>query len=236
MPNRGVAEPRGERMIRGLGPAERSAQRRAALERAATDLFAEQGYTRTTIEHICQRAYVSTKGFYEHFASKEACLLAIQHDGWHRLVVEVMSAMDGYRDGAHHHNAQLIIRGLAEALGADRALAAVLVGEIEGLPAASQRWRIDARNAGAQMLVDVLWVPFGFVRVREPTGTVDLVTVARAWMAGGIALVADWLLEDDPDPEVLARRALDFNLAIMCGVGQAGDEPYAAWGPGEADA
>ena len=49
---------------------------RGRLERAAVDLFAEQGYAATTVPQIAERAGVTTRTFFRHFADKREVLFA----------------------------------------------------------------------------------------------------------------------------------------------------------------
>jgi AcrR family transcriptional regulator len=51
-------------------------QTRQALERAAFDLFAQQGYVETTVEDIAAAAQVSRASFFRYFGSKEDVLAA----------------------------------------------------------------------------------------------------------------------------------------------------------------
>ena len=51
-------------------------QRRRIL-RATGELVAKRGYNDVTVELIVKRAHVSFKTFYNHFANKEACFLAL---------------------------------------------------------------------------------------------------------------------------------------------------------------
>jgi AcrR family transcriptional regulator len=60
--------------------AERHDARRARLVEAALDSFQEHGYVGTSIEHLCARAGVSTRSFYEHFESREQLLIALHDD------------------------------------------------------------------------------------------------------------------------------------------------------------
>jgi AcrR family transcriptional regulator len=46
-------------------------ERRELIERAATEVFAEHGYTRASIDEIAGRSGVSAPVVYDHFASKE---------------------------------------------------------------------------------------------------------------------------------------------------------------------
>ena len=51
-------------------------QTKQALERAAFDLFAEQGYAETTVEDIAAAAQVSRASFFRYFGTKEDVLAA----------------------------------------------------------------------------------------------------------------------------------------------------------------
>lgn len=65
------------RMYRGVDTEQRRAERRERLLEAALDEFTSRGYHRTKIADLCARAGVSTRNFYEKFASKEALLLEL---------------------------------------------------------------------------------------------------------------------------------------------------------------
>lgn len=57
--------------------ARRRDERRTRLTAAGRDLFASQGYDRTTIGQVCTAARVSMRAFYEEFATKQALLIAV---------------------------------------------------------------------------------------------------------------------------------------------------------------
>jgi AcrR family transcriptional regulator len=65
------------RMYRGVDTEQRRAERRERLLEAALDEFTSRGYHKTKIADLCSRAGVSTRNFYEKFASKEALLLEL---------------------------------------------------------------------------------------------------------------------------------------------------------------
>jgi AcrR family transcriptional regulator len=53
---------------------------RDRLERAALELFAEQGFARTTVPEITARAGLTTRTFFRHFADKREVLFAGEDD------------------------------------------------------------------------------------------------------------------------------------------------------------
>jgi AcrR family transcriptional regulator len=61
------------------------------LERAAIELFAEQGYAATTVPQIAARAGVTTRTFFRHFADKREVLFAGE-DGLVTLFAELIGA------------------------------------------------------------------------------------------------------------------------------------------------
>jgi AcrR family transcriptional regulator len=63
---------------------------RGRLERAALDLFKEQGYDRTTVAQIAQRANLTERSFYRWFADKREVLFGGSED----LEKQLVSAID----------------------------------------------------------------------------------------------------------------------------------------------
>ena len=53
---------------------------RERLERSALELFTEQGFARTTVPQITERAGLTTRTFFRHFADKREVLFAAQAD------------------------------------------------------------------------------------------------------------------------------------------------------------
>lgn len=74
---------------------------RARLLEAMAHTVAAKGYGDTTLADIVAAANVSRRTFYEHFADKAECLLALYEHGSNRLVERVRSAIDPQTDGPH---------------------------------------------------------------------------------------------------------------------------------------
>jgi AcrR family transcriptional regulator len=66
-----------------------SEMQRARLLAAAVTTFSELGYPGASVAHIAARARVSRRTFYDLFASREDCLLAVLEDTVRRISIEI---------------------------------------------------------------------------------------------------------------------------------------------------
>lgn len=82
----------------GVGPEQRRAERREKLLAAALELFTSRGYQQSKITELCALAGVSTRNFYEEFASKEQVLLTL-HARINSLAMDqVVAVVETLRD------------------------------------------------------------------------------------------------------------------------------------------
>ncbi|MEI5908681.1 TetR family transcriptional regulator [Bacillus spongiae] len=70
-------------------------QRRANIISAAKKLFIEQGYERTTMEHVMGAAKMSKGGLYQYFSNKENLFETILEEDLHRVVQETEKILEG---------------------------------------------------------------------------------------------------------------------------------------------
>jgi AcrR family transcriptional regulator len=150
-----ISEPETVRLPRGphrLSRAEVGASQRARLERAFTELLADQGYAAITIGALATRAGVSRGAFYEHFADKEACLLAA-YDHWAAGLLEAMvggvtrrTTWDEFID--------LALDGYLGTLEADPVAARAFIVEMDAAGASARERRRQAIHGFAAALAD----------------------------------------------------------------------------------
>lgn len=180
------------RRIRGLDAAERRAQRREQLLDAALDLFAQHGYRNTSIEQICQAAYVGTKAFYELFDGREACYIALLQRVSEQIEADMVSTLQ--RAPADQREATgMLIATLVHAVVDDPRRARVTFGEAGAIsPAVERQRRTNRRWAAA--FIESIWRKYGVTTGRE-----DLHRMAIGTIGGMFDLIADWLLDADPD-------------------------------------
>lgn len=102
---------------------------RDTLEDAALELFLEQGYSATTIEHITRRAGVSRNTFFNYFEAKSDLLWLEVDAGIDRLVDELrLVPLDAPPIPTLR---ELMVR-IADEVGVDRVPLALTQGEIMG--------------------------------------------------------------------------------------------------------
>lgn len=207
-------EPTTRRRIRGLDAEQRSQQRRRQLLGAALDLFAESGYPDTTVEQICQNAYVGTKAFYDHFDSKEACYIALLKDVTSQIQQRVAETAERAPETEETQATTAIIAAFVHAIADDIRLAKVTYGTASGISHAVEAQRRLNRRWAASFL-ETLWGRHG---VEE---SADLHSLALACVGGMFELVADWLIGPDPGDEATVQR-LRNNLTSFILVVRAG--------------
>ncbi|WP_067830613.1 TetR/AcrR family transcriptional regulator [Nocardia inohanensis] len=178
------------RRIRGLDADERSAQRRRQLLAAATELFARQSYSGTSIEQICQHAYVGTKGFYDHFESKEACYTALLEQITAQIQQRVGEVAAETVDAEWPERMRAVVAAFAGAITDDPRLAKVTFGEAGGISPAVEAQRRSNRRWSAAFL-DQLWPQSDALDERQR------LALALAVIGGMFELVADWLHHHD---------------------------------------
>ncbi|HYS41691.1 MAG TPA: TetR/AcrR family transcriptional regulator, partial [Pseudonocardiaceae bacterium] len=174
------------RRIRGLDADQRRAQRQDDLLAAALDLFAAAGYPNTSIEQICQAAFVGTKGFYEIFDSKEACYIALLRQVSATIEARMVEALRTLPDDEPAAT-EVLLSSFAHALVDDPRFAKVTFGQAGGISPAVERQRRENRRWAADFLTSV-WQRNG--APADPS----LYRVAIGVIGGLFDLVADWML------------------------------------------
>jgi AcrR family transcriptional regulator len=188
-----------------LDPSERKAQRRAQLLESGLELFAENGYPNTSIEQLCSRAYVGTKAFYELFANKEDCYIALLREVSERIQRQVAEALR-HASGSEERIIESLVDAFAHALVDDPRVARVSFGTAAGISPAVERQRRENRRWAASFVAGV-WRQFdGGER------GVDYRPMAVGLVGGMFELIAGWLLDvdEEPTPDETVRLIADL--------------------------
>ncbi|MGA2012017.1 MAG: helix-turn-helix domain-containing protein [Solirubrobacteraceae bacterium] len=126
-------------------------QRERLLEAAAAE-FAQRGYTGASSESISRRAAMSKATFYEHFANKEECILALFDAGAQALRAAMADAAAGVAAGDAHERMRAGTRAFLGALAEHPDFAQTLLVEIIGAGPRAARRRDEILEAFAGVL------------------------------------------------------------------------------------
>ena len=204
-----------------LSRGEVSASQRGRILAAVVDLVAQRGYADTSVAAVVERAGVSSKAFYEHFAGKEACFLAAYDAGAEVLRRELGAVLDAPAPPAERVG-RAIDRYL-DLVAAQPAFARTFLIEVYGAGPRALERRLAAQRRFADAIAATLGVA-GDPRARLACaalvgGVVALVTErvgsGAADAADGLRapvddLVADWLGLVAPAP----RRAGGVRMSV----------------------
>jgi AcrR family transcriptional regulator len=128
---------------------------REALTGGLAEAIADKGYAATTIADVVMHARVSKRTFYEHFADKEACLMALYEQGCVSLLAVVRSAAT---NGSSSWKT-MINDGVTAYLNALESMPAVtrtLLVEIQAAGPKAYRLRQQMQRRFADTLVEVV--------------------------------------------------------------------------------
>jgi AcrR family transcriptional regulator len=125
---------------------------RERLFRAAAEEFAQRGYAGASSESISRRAGMSKATFYEHFANKEECIIALFDRSTEVVAAGMAQAARGAGPGHAAERMQAGTRAFLAALAEHPEFAQTLLVEIIGAgPRAAQR-----RDQNMQAFADTL--------------------------------------------------------------------------------
>jgi AcrR family transcriptional regulator len=213
------------RVIRGLTAEQRKGERREQLLDAALDLIAAHGYLGTTIEQICSTAYVGTKSFYEVFDNREDCYVALLQRTSERLMADMM-AVAGRAQGNERQAVPGIVAAFAHALLDDPRVAKVTFGQAGGISKTVERQRRTNRRWAAGFL-EQIWDRYDKIPDAEDLERDEPDLRARHAIAIGLVgglfdLIADWLLDADPNVpdqvESLIEDLTSFYITVRRGL------------------
>lgn len=201
-----------------LSRAEVADSQRARLTEAVTELLAEGGWPAVTIGALARRAGVSRAAFYEHFATKEACLLAAYDDFMVMVRQAMFDAVPG--DLAWEAFIEATLTGYLETMERHPVEARAFVVEMDAAGATAQLRRRQAVHGFAALLAH----RHAEIRGREPRlGPLP----ERVYL--GLALAVRELvhesLEGNPAP-ALSELAPDIVLWITATVEGAAAAQY----------
>ncbi|ORW19901.1 TetR family transcriptional regulator [Mycolicibacter nonchromogenicus] len=181
--------------------------RRRLLDGLA-DSIAERGYRASTVAEIVRAARTSKRTFYDHFASKEECLLELLRVDNEELALRIRTAVDPQADW------QVQIRQAVEAYVAQiRSRPAITLSWIRDMPSLGEVAR-PAQRRGLELmsnlLIELSGSP-GFRRANLPPLSPALAVI----LLGGLRELTALAVEDGDDIGVITEPAIVASIALL---------------------
>lgn len=175
--------------------------RRQLIISAAAELFADEGYDRTSIRDIARKAGLLPGSVYHHFASKDELYLAVHGEGFQRLMESVRAAIDGSSDPWERltRACEVHVRRIATGSPVDRVTGhnLAMIGNSELF--AKMRPMREAYENVYRQLIDALPVAPGTDR-----------TLLRLLLLSGMNWVYVWYREGKRSPKEIADTMVEM--------------------------
>ncbi|HEX4855355.1 MAG TPA: TetR/AcrR family transcriptional regulator [Limnobacter sp.] len=197
----------------GMAAEQRAEERRERLLSTALELFARQGYARTTIEALCSEAKVTARHFYQLFDSREALLRALYDQIILDLRDGVLQAMSAPKLSLAQQ-IPLAVNAVVSHYLEDSRRARVGVLEVVGVSQQMEARRREAIHDMAGLIESYLG---SLVQQGDlPKRNYHLISIA---LVGGInELLAEWLMLDNPpDISELSTEIIHILNALIRG-------------------
>lgn len=198
----------------GLSPEFVARNQRERLIAGLIEALYEEGYQKTTVSLIGQRAAVSKSDFYKHFESKDDCFIAAYDAAVAQLRRCVVEACDANADEPWPLRVSAALAALLKRLTSEPALASIVL--VEGLRAG--RGVYDRYQGGIESFV-------GFLREGAPQtpGSSDVPEATDEAVVGGVAsMLGRRVLAGEAEQlDQLFPEILEFVLSAYLGVEEA---------------
>ncbi|MFE3176138.1 TetR/AcrR family transcriptional regulator [Amycolatopsis sp. NPDC059090] len=184
-------------------PVERPGAYRSRFTGALESLLARKRFPKITIGDLVGRAHTSRRGFYEHFASKEACLLALLSEAAETGSAQVAASVDRTAPW------QTQIRQLVTAwIGVVDARPAVMLSHIRDVPLLDAPITADLNH---DAYVNVVRAVSAGTAFRE-SGGVPLSRVRALILFGGLEKLAEDALRQGEPVSAHTEEAVETAL------------------------
>ena len=196
--------PAARRDYGGRTASQRRAERRQRLMTAALELFGTEGYPATSIERLCARANVSTRNFYEEFASREALLIALHDQITQKAFDAVMAAVGDVVDEPTSVRLDRAIDAYIGTTSSDPRWTRIAYVEVVGVSAAVERHRLAWRAK----LAELIEAEAALAVRRGEAAERDYGLTATAFIGAVNELVYHWSIHGRQEPLAVIRGEL----------------------------
>jgi AcrR family transcriptional regulator len=190
-----------------------------AILEACARLLRAGDYAAVTTNHIAERAGVSIGTLYEFFPNKESIVAALTERRLAGLVEEATSRVEAALELGEGRGAGLLIRGIVDAISADRALYRVLLRQAPFV----QRLPATRRAVAAAFELGRIGVARAGRRIRLPNPEADAWLISR--MVQHAVLEIAFLEDETLDRALLTDELVTLTTRMLQGRDPRGTPP-----------
>lgn len=191
----------------GMTAGERDAQRRQRLLATATEIIGTGGYFETTIPRVCAEAKVSTRHFYELYATKEDLFVDLYDHITADSYARVAASLEASTGALLSERVPAALLAYLDPMLKDARIARIAFVEIMGASARIETLRLNYRET----LIDVVTTEGVAAVKRGEVADRDWRFAALALVGAVTAIVYDWALRGRRP----SRRHLEAQLARL---------------------
>ena len=188
--------------------AEPSTSARSRLLDGLAASIKERGYRETKISDIVAHARTSRRTFYEVFASKEECFLALVHEMNQRMQTHIAEALRP--DDPWDQQIRAGVTAWIEAIGAAPELSVSWIRELPSLGPVAARAQQDAMRSIKSMLMNLMNTP-----EMRAAGLPALTDARATILLGGLRELAVELAESGEDIATITEPAVEAAIALL---------------------
>lgn len=170
--------------------------------------ISERGYRDTTVADIVRHARTSKRTFYEHFASKEQCLIELLHRNNEALIAHIRASVDPEADA--NEQIRQAATAYVDHIAARPAITLSWIREAPALGAAAMPLHRIAMDHLTDMLVDLTDSP-GFRRAQLPPISRPMALI----LLGGLRELTALFVEDGHDVHGILEPAIAASTALF---------------------
>lgn len=196
------------RSYRGISAASRRDERRDKLLAAGRRIWGEQGLTEVTVRGVCAASGLTPRYFYEHFATRDALVIAVAEQVIGELFATMVEASQAESGGLRRKLSRALTTYL-DMIAADPGVHRILTSEVHGVAG------LEESRARAIGLVTDLVVQYS-AEFLDPPENPETRRREALFVVGGVnQLIEAWLREPQQSTAELAAQCTELALAVV---------------------
>lgn len=192
----------------GVSADDRREERRSRLVAAGRHIWGESGVGDVTVRGTARQAGLAYRYFYEHFANRDALIIAVAEQVRDELVATLIESSAGVHGGTEKQ-LRAALRAFLSAVADDPQMFRIMTSDDAGVEGLDRRLR-ESLDLVAEIVV---------ANLTEVSGAseTELRRSARFAVGGVYRLVETWLDERDVDADELADSCTELAMSVTPG-------------------